>query len=504
MRRWGEMLLVVAGVLGGASTAPAESWLCLSGDPARRSTAAAGPRSLEQRAWVAVAGSGEQFVARSSAAVHGGRVFVNARRFDGSTQIGNLVIAYSTATGARLWATPVERDILDSWSSPAVDARNGLVLLGSGQRLSALRVADGSIAWEPLLSRPIVNASPVVTTDMRDGSVPVNRVFISDYDGFGTDASLYAVNVDPYHGLKNPYQPGEIVWSASLPGASGASAAYADGRVYAASVSGTVRAFDARTGAPLWKAETCGTPCEDGFFGGLTVAGGAVYIASYDFYGGSNNSLLFKLDAGDGEVLWSAPCERSESIPVVLDDGRVILSGGIAGFGSAVRIQAFEDLGSAAALVWDTHVDTGGSLVLGGWTLHPVVSRGWLFAGRPGSGLFGPYEELAALDLALSPGQAGFVRTTHGGSGGSPAVGCGRMVSLGTAGLSAFAVPAACVADINESGAVGFDDLTELMASYGTTIASPGFNPAADVSCDGVVSFDDLTTVLAEFGHVCP
>jgi outer membrane protein assembly factor BamB len=427
------LLMVVA--------AQATEWTHYAGDACRSGTAPLAPRRLDSAMWTAVNEPDEEYVFHSSPVVHAGRVFVNARRFENEVHVGNLVIAYSARDGTRLWAMPIESDAYDSWASPAVDTRNQTVLLGCGAKLYALRSADGEIVWEAALGRNVVNASPAVSTDLACDGTPANRAFVTDYGGLGPPAKLYAVNVDPFDAVDNPYQAGDIAWTAELPGASGNSPAYQAGTLYVASVGGEVHAYNALDGEPVWLTDipALGYPPDTTFLGGVTVRNGCVYAASYGFYGGQNNSLLFKLDAATGGVVWDVPCERTASIPIVTDDGLIFLAAGIDGFGSAMKVQAFRDWGNEAEPLWDTYQDTDGELILGGWTHQPVYSRGLLYTGTPDrTAFFAPYTDLYILDVAHDPGEPEFVVAHHGGAGGSPAVAGGVLYSFGQDGLLAF------------------------------------------------------------------
>jgi outer membrane protein assembly factor BamB len=421
--------------------AQSADWAHYAGDAARTGIAPCAPRQLDSVVWSATNEADEECVFRSGPVACQGRVFVNARRFVDDVHVGNLVIAHDARDGTRLWATPIEPDVYDSWASPAVDARNQTVLLGSGETLYALRTSDGEVAWEAALERAVVNASPAVSADLSCDGTPANRAFISDYNGIGPPAKLYAVNVDPFDADNNPYHPGDIVWTAELPGASGNTPAYAEGTVYVANVAGGIHAYNALDGEVVWLTEIdlSEYPPYAGFFGGLTVRNGYVYAATYVFYGEQNNSGLFKLDAVTGDVVWDVLCERTGSIPIVTDEGLIFLAGGIDGFGSVVKIQAFRDLGDEAEPLWDTYQDTGGDLIVGGWTHQPVYSGGLLYAGTPDETAFlAPYTDLYILDTAHDPSEPEFVVGHYSGAGGSPAVASGVLYSLGRDGLFAF------------------------------------------------------------------
>jgi outer membrane protein assembly factor BamB len=485
-------------------TAAAGDWSHYAGDPARSSLSGLAPR-LDVVAWSATAQSDEKYVARSSPVAAIGHVFVNARGFSGTTHVSNKIIAYHLFSGQRTWAATIGKDSLDSWSSPAVDRRNKTVLLGSGAKLYAISIADGSIAWQTTLQNPVVNASPVVTTDIKVSGTPANRALISDYDG-GFPARLYAINVDPYHASHNPYQPGGIVWSQEIVSSSGNTPAYEDGVVYVASIEGQVWALRAVDGDEVWNVGFDFGEFGEwaGFYGGLSVRNGHVYIAMYGFYGSGNNSLLLKLDARDGALVWDIPSERTDSIPVVTDDGRIFLSAGLPGFGSAVKVQAFEDQGSSATELWDTYVDTSGSLVVGGWTYQPLLFGSRLYVGTPDpNAFFSPYQTLKILDTNLEPGNTRFIVAQHTGSGGSPATACGRLYSLGQNGLYAFGIDAACVADLNGDGVVSQPDLGLLLSAYGSTYGSSSFKAVADLDCDGDVDQADLGLLISALGLSC-
>jgi outer membrane protein assembly factor BamB len=494
--------------LSAAAMLRADDWTHYGGDTARTGIATRAARDLDSVRWFATPGSDEEYVWRSAPVVHGGRVFVNARLYADNVQVGNLVTAYDITDGAHLWSQPIEMDVYDSWSSPAVDARHQTVLVASGYSVYALDTVTGTPQWVTPLEGPVVNASPVVTTDLLSNGTPANRVFITDYNGYGGDARLYAINVDPPALPDNPHQLGEIAWTATLPGASGNSPAYENGVVYVASVGGIIKALDAGTGALVWETEADFSeyPQYTGFYGGVTVRNGFVYAASYCFYGSGNNSGLFKLDAIDGDIVWVAPCERTESIPIVTDDGRIYLSAGLAGYGSCIKIQAFQDYGDTVTALWDTYVDTDGELIVGGWTYEPAYARGYLYAGAPPDGdfeFFLPYTDLYILDTLRAPGDSDFIVAHHGGAGGSPAIADGTVYSIGEAGLLVFDPSPACLADLDGDGIVGLADLATLLAAYGSARGDQTFDSDADLDRDGAVDLSDLAGLLSVYGGVC-
>lgn len=473
-------------------------WTHQGRDATRNSIASSGPGDYSNLRAAAAPEADEEFVGRASPLFANGVVYLTARQFDQGLHVANELIAIDAADGQRLWTAALIPDVHDSWSAPALDLRNENVLVASDERLYAIRVSDGSERWHVDLQRPVVNASPAISDDLVNGGVPANRAFITDFNGLGP-ATLYAINVDPFDAVANPFLPGQIAWSAPLPAGSGNSPAYAEGVVFVATPAGTLHAFAGLDGQPLWSTPV--SPAFGGFFGGVTARDGFVYAASYDFNGTGDNSGLFKLDAVTGAIVWSVASERTDSIPIIAGDGRIYLSAGIDGFGSAVKIQAFDDLGTSAVLAWDTYVDTGGVLEIGGWTSQPALVGRRLFCGQPASAdSDGPYASAMLLDVAHDPTDMEFVIDSHDGSGGSAALADGCVASVGEDGLFIFCP---CTGDVNGDGLVDLADLSRLLTAFGASQGSPDYDPAADFNADGVVDLTDLSTLLVVFGTEC-
>ncbi len=431
----------------------------------------------------------------------------------GSTSDSHRLFAFDAATGAPRWHAIIAAPVTDSFSSAVIDSARAAAYHASGTTISAFSLVDGSLLWQRGLSRPVVNASPVITTD-RPGR---NRLFITDYDGFGQAASLYCINLDPIDAAINPHPPGAIVWTAPIGGASGNSPTYvpaASGgidRVYVASVGdfgfsgGVIFAFDITTGTEAWA--TPG-PTADGFFGSVTLARDvtgelSVYAATYAFGGGPSSAALVKLNAGTGAGVWSTPCNRSQTTPVVLPNGLVLLSGGVSGFGSVPSLELFNDAGPGVVRLWHSALDTwtdantngtldvGEYLRIGGWLQQPVV--GPHAAGRalvgvlPASGpLFGPPPQLFEVDLTTPPTASGFIVQNAAGSGGSASFASGLIFSIGTEGLTCFGTPAPSP-DVNGDGAVTVDDLAAWESGLGNL----------DVDRSGSVNAADRASLLA-------
>ncbi|RMH25746.1 MAG: hypothetical protein D6692_10440 [Planctomycetota bacterium] len=433
----------------------------------------------------------------AATAIGPGRVFAV-----GLVNFETFAFGVDAETGEIVWQTALPDLIFDSWSSPTLDPTTGTVLFAAGEEFIALREVDGSVAWATELDGPAVNVTPVVTDDLGLR----NRAFVTDYGGFGGPSRLYCVNVSPFHPRANPHQPGDIVWSVPIGSSMGGTPAYMDGVVYVCGTGldtdgrGEIYAFDATVDAapaPTWIFDN---PITEGFFGGLTVREmnqrTFVYAASYSFYGGTDSANMVKVDASDGSLVWSIACNRTDSIPVVLDDCRIALAGGVMGFGSVPMVELFQDHGGSVTRLWDTahgtwndanqnsQLDLGEFLVVGGWTTQPAAigsggaTRLLVGAIPTDDQYFGPCTALYELDLSKAPGDPGFVLRSSSIAGSTPGL-LGRGVySVGTDGLAALGA-APPRPDMDQDGDLDIDDLYRWHGSP-TDVDRTGVVNAAD------------------------
>jgi outer membrane protein assembly factor BamB len=499
-----------------AGAVRAQPWPQFARDASRSGSVEASPSQLGQPRWVLsqIGGQPITFVGQASVATDGLRVYASGR-----VNSQHRLLAISQESGSVDWWTPLSAAFVDSWSSPAVDLPRGIVLAASGRYVTALDLGMGAVRWQTELPRNVVNASPLVVSEL-------GRAFITDYDGFGTDASLYCINLLP-QSASQPLAPGAIVWSVPIGGSSGNSPTYADGKVFVAAArqlaggdAGAIYAFPAEAAAapqPLWSFTNVQ---QTGFFGGVAVRNGAVYAASYALYGGQLSANLVKVDAATGSLVWSVPSNRTDSTPLVLSDGRIVLSTGIMGFGSAPSIQFFGDGGASGSMLWDsalttwndingnTVIDPGEFLNVGWWTNQPVLwdspsgPRLWVGAVTPGTPSFGACTDLYLIDLNVGPPMPGFVVDHAIGAGSSPAVADGMLLSVGPGGLSAFGSPP-CYANCDAS------TTTPVLNVADFTCFLQGFasgDPRAN--CDRstvapVLNVADFTCFLSRFAAGC-
>lgn len=384
-----------------------------------------------------------------------------------------LATALDRNTGNEVWAVPVAPTILDSWSTPAVNLDQRVLIVSNGASVIALDTDTGGERWTLDLDAIVVNASPLVTNDLNHR----DRALITTYSfGGGAPASLVCINIDPFDPAVNPYQPGEIVWSLPLGAdSSGNTPAYQHGRAYIATASdgssqrGTIRCYDitgdAAPASPVW---SFANTINSGFFGGVAIAKGHIYASSYSFSGLQTSANTVKLNKNTGELTWSVPTNRTDATPIVLPNGDVVVSGGVATgafdflpfFGSLPSIQYIDDQGTTASLRWDsalaTHDDFNSNgiwdfaepyLSIGGWTHQPIAFTinsiphlivGTLPETQPGVNI-DHNTDLRLIDLSQSPSDPGFIVDHATGIGNTPALASGWVFTGGEHGISAFA-----------------------------------------------------------------
>ncbi len=441
-------------------------WSQLGGSSSHSSIPFTQAELLDDPSWTSIGDESIELSFVPQAGVVADEVHVYAIGLDQS--FARHLAAFDQESGDLIWSSEISFAILDSWSSPSIDPNNHSVIVASGFTIAAYDRFTGDELWCTPTSLPIVNASPCVTDDL-DGT---NRVFITDYSfGAGSTGSLICINLNPSTPT-NPYEPGEVVWTASLPGdCSGNTPAYHEGIVYVATAdngsggAGHILAFDATsttTPSPIWDTPN---PEPLGFFGGVTYHNGSIYASSYNFQGGQRSANTIKLNASTGALQWTVPTVRTNATPIILDNNRIIVSGGVPTSpstiftGSLPAIELIQDLGNSASVLWDTfeatHQDLNKSgswdqgepyLSIGGWGHHPIamIASGnpRLIAGTMSPPTaFDPFthaESLHTIDLSKHPTDPAFIISTQSFTGTSPALFNSRVFSTSNQGLSAL------------------------------------------------------------------
>lgn len=533
--RLGLLAAAAATWLGGATSAapPANptfeaSWTQLGGGPQRYTAATLPPPPFTSPRWVCntdVAGHPVIFLGQSPLAVYAGEGASDGMVFTvglinadlGAETINPYrLFAISRATGQVAWQSVIAAPTLESNPGPGIDEAHRTVIVASGRQVQAMRLSDGAAAWSFSTTSDLVNVSPLIV-DRRGAG----RVLITDYNGGITststpEAKLYCINTDAFDAVANPYQPGQLVWQVSISTSSGNSVSFlpraqgGDDLVFVASPgryrtqAGSIRAYrlDQTTQSitPVW---TRANPSVLGYFGGVVAmppesgsapgTPGSIYAATYSFFGGIDSANLVKINARTGTLVWSAPANRTQSIPVPVPGGLVALSTGLNGYSTIPALELFLDGASSGQLLWHTDL----TLDLGGWTNQPVLAR---FGGRtllaigspayfPDVSYDNPYDlsnTLSLVDLSLSPSSPGFLVQQFSGVGGSPAIVGGSLYAVGVIGLAAFG-PTPSDLDVNQSGTIDVNDLYAWERGEGLR----------DIDRDGVVDARDKALLVS-------
>ena len=203
--------------------------------------------------------------------VDGAPAVVNGVLYIGD-RYGPNMYALNASTGALLWYYRASSDID---SSPAVV--NGVVYFGNiGGDVYALDSATGARLWQQHKGQCVESYVAVA-----NGVVYANTVAV------GGAEYLYALNSGT----------GAELWNAQIAGTGAqcytySAPAVASGVVYVGSWDHNVYAFNAKTGALLWKYQT-----GDVVRSSPAIADGVVFVGSYD-----NN--LYALNAYTGTLVW--------------------------------------------------------------------------------------------------------------------------------------------------------------------------------------------------------
>jgi outer membrane protein assembly factor BamB len=173
------------------------------------------------------------------------------------------------------------------WSQPGGSASKsmGNLALGAGTgRAWSAKIGRGSESRARLASAPIVANGRVYTID--------TQAEIRAFDA-NTGALVWSAAV----GRPEDRRGGISWWNGESTGAHGilfgGGVSYDNGRIYATSGIGDVAAYDANTGAEIWRVRP-GGPMR----GAPTVANENVYVTSQD-------NQLYALNPADGKVRWT-------------------------------------------------------------------------------------------------------------------------------------------------------------------------------------------------------
>ncbi len=206
------------------------------------------------------------------------------------------------------------------------------------QRVWSTKIGSGSGKLVRLLAPPVVGGGAVYTLDAK--------------------GRVSALTTDR----------GQRIWQSNITpdgeseGALGGGVALANGVLFASTGYGDVVAFDAATGAELWR-ESIGIPLR----AAPTISDGRLFVVTYD-------NQLFALDAGDGGVLWTyvgiaesagliataspaadagivvAPLSSGELVGLRAEDGRVVWSDNLVRTGRVTALAELSNINGRPAI----------------------------------------------------------------------------------------------------------------------------------------------------------
>ena len=198
----------------------------------------------------------------SSPIIDGSLVIVQSDR-----QKGSFIAAFDIATGKQAWR--IERDELPTWSTPLVmrtPSRAELITNG-GKFIRAYDPATGRELWRLADAATQVKVpTPVAAGDLvilSGGYPPAGRPIYAIKPGGAGDLSPSAMAWSQPNG--SPYTGTPLVY---------------EGIIYVCTDSGILSAYDAKTGARLYRSRV--SPSAAGFSASPVAASGRIYLASED------------------------------------------------------------------------------------------------------------------------------------------------------------------------------------------------------------------------------
>ncbi len=279
-----------------------------------------------------------------------------------------------------------------NWALPGGNASHSIQHLEMDELLSPIwqtKIGRGNEKYERVISGP-VSAN--------------GRVFVVDIEG-----DIYAVS------LAN----GSILWSTEFRNPDersnvgfGGGVAYADGVVYATSGYGFLGAFDAETGAELWRFNAS-VP----FRGAPTVDAGRIFAVTHD------NQML-ALNARDGSLIWdqvgiaenagmlgaATPAYDNGTVVIALSSGELI-----ALLGSNGRILWQDTLSSSRRLTpLATLADIDGEPVIDRGKVYALSHAGSMVAIDMRSGERSWEADIAGVNMPWIAGNFAFLTTIDG------------------------------------------------------------------------------------------
>lgn len=364
--------------------------------------------------WSSRAGFEALSATTGSVAVYGGKVFVPITSVEVSSAYNNKyeccissggVVALDAATGDKLWtyrvlpkaAVSVKRKDgklfygpsgAPVWCSPTVDAKRGLLYIGTGENYSY----------------PSTHTSDAIQAlDMKTGKLVWNYQ--------ATQNDMYNLACPFFYNCPEPGGPDLDFGMAPI------LVKRKDGKeiLVAGQKSGVVHALSPGDGKLIWQTRVGKGGALGGIHWGIAVDGNYVYAANADnmiAIDRSDSSIkpspgMYALDLTDGKIAWSAPHPKSKNALAQCNSAAPLAVPGIVFAGSLdghMRAYAAED----GKIIWDydtakEYETTDGFKGKGGAIDGPsaVAADGMLFV-NSGYGMFGQMPGNVLLAFAVS------------------------------------------------------------------------------------------------------
>lgn len=265
-----------------------------------------------------------------------------------SGAMGHLVLG---ANVAKAWSVSIGRGSDNTRklnATPVIDA-NRLFVMDTQARISALDATSGARLWEKQVAVPGEGEQPAFGGGV---SVMDGRVFAST--GFGIIVAFDAGT-------------GAELWRAKLPTPLRGAPAVENGRVFVTSQDGQLTAFNAENGTNLWEANATVEPA-------AVMGPGAPAIAMDTVVAGFPSGELFALRVENGRTVWQDQLSRT---------GRTTALGALSGIAASPvidrgRVFAISHGGRMAALELATGQRVWEREFAGVQT--PWIAGDWVFA----------------------------------------------------------------------------------------------------------------------------
>jgi outer membrane protein assembly factor BamB len=189
--------------------------------------------------------------------------------------------ALHAKNGTLLWRSQIS----DSTSYPLAVV-DGVVYISSHRKCSSLRASDGSVLWQHETKAHVCSPPIVVNGMVYIGFSPFKQDLSPGQVKLQQEAVICALRASD----------GFLLWTQQFGDGKGAgnltSSVFTDGAILIGADDGSLSAFRASDGVPLWRYKTGGL-----LLSSPAAANGVVYV-------GANDGSVYALRTSDGALLW--------------------------------------------------------------------------------------------------------------------------------------------------------------------------------------------------------